>query len=156
MFSNGTKNEGEFFEAFTSKQNYYHTIRVSSEETPNVVSGEVLIPGLATREWVEEKKIEWGEDSALYKIRVKGEHAIHEEGRIFSVHLIGQAEARWAITPDAGRLFVGLDPAGESARATSRCSRLRSSGAHATDLRPHARRAGCEPRVVVPRRRRDR
>jgi hypothetical protein len=116
MFSNGTKNEGEFFEAFTSKQNYYHTIRVSSEETPNVVSGEVLIPGLATREWVEEKKIEWGEDSALYKIRVKGEHAIHEEGRIFSVHLIGQAEARWAITPDAGRLFVGLDPAGESGK----------------------------------------
>jgi hypothetical protein len=116
MFSNGTKNEGEFFEAFTSKQNYYHTIRVSSEETPNVISGEVLIPGLATREWVEEKKIEWGEDSALYKIRVKGEHALFEEGRIFSVHAIGQAEARWANTPDAGRLFIGLDPAGESGK----------------------------------------
>lgn len=116
MFSNGTKNEGEFFEAFTSKSNYYHTLRVSSEETPNVLSGEVLIPGLATREWIEEKKAEWGEDSALYKVRIKGEHALHEEGRIFSVHLIGQAEARWAITQPAGRLFVGLDPAGESGK----------------------------------------
>lgn len=116
MFSNGTRNEGEFFEAFTSKASYYHTLRISSEETPNVISGEVLIPGLATAEWVEEKKREWGEDSALYKIRIKGEHAIHEEGRIFSVHLIGQAEARWAVTPDAGRLFIGLDPAGESGK----------------------------------------
>lgn len=116
MFSNGTKNEGEFFEAFTSKSNYYYSMRVSSEETPNVVSGEVLIPGLATREWVDEKKIEWGEDSALYKIRVKGEHALNEEGRIFSVHMIGQAEARWSITPEAGRLYIGLDPAGESGK----------------------------------------
>jgi hypothetical protein len=116
MFSNGTRNEGAFYEAFTSKAAYYFTLRVSSEETPNVISGEVLIPGLATREWVEEKKAEWGEDSALYRIRIKGEHALHEEGRIFSVHLIGQAEARWAITPEAGRLFIGLDPAGESGK----------------------------------------
>lgn len=116
MFSNGTKNEGEFFEAFASKSNYYHTMRVSSEETPNVLSGEVLIPGLATREWIEEKKIEWGEDSALYRVRVKGEHALQEEGRIFSVHAIGQAEARWATTAPAGRLYLGLDPAGESGK----------------------------------------
>lgn len=114
MFSNGTRNEGEFYEAFTSKSAYYHTMRVSSEETPNAISGEVLIPGLATREWIEEKKVEWGEDSPLYRVRIKGEHAVHEEGRIFSVHAIGQAEARWSITPPAGRLHVGLDPAGES------------------------------------------
>jgi len=116
MFSNGTRNEGEFYEAFTSKAHYYFTMRVSSEETPNVISGDVLIPGLATREWIDEKKLEWGEESALYRIRVKGEHAIHEEGRIFSVHQIGEAEARWALTPDAGRLYVGLDPAGESGK----------------------------------------
>lgn len=116
MFSNGTRNEGEFFEAFTSKSQYYYSMRVSSEETPNVISGQVLIPGLATREWIEEKKIEWGEDSALYRVRIKGEHALHEEGRIFSVHAIGEAEKRWAITQPAGRLYIGLDPAGESGK----------------------------------------
>lgn len=116
MFSNGTRNDGEFYEAFASKAAFYFTLRVSSEETPNATSGEDLIPGLATREWIEEKKREWGEDSPLYIVRVKGGHATSEEGRIFSVHAIGQAESRWATTADAGRLFVGLDPAGESGK----------------------------------------
>lgn len=114
LVGNGTKNEGEFFEAFNSKHALYKTIRVSSEETPNVTSGKMLIPGLATREWIAEKKLEWGENSSLYRVRVKGEHATHEEGKIFSLHLIAQSEQRWPDTSDAGRLFVGIDPAGPS------------------------------------------
>jgi phage terminase large subunit len=114
MFSNPTRNEGEFYEAFHEKSQHYHSIRVSSEETPNVVTGKIVIPGLATREWIEEKRDEWGENSSLYRVRIRGEHAVHEEGRIFSVHAISAAEARWSETPEAGRLFVGVDPAGES------------------------------------------
>lgn len=114
LAGNGTRNEGEFFEAFTTKSHLYKTIRVSSTSTPNVVRGEVVIPGLATREWVEEKKIEWGEHSSLYRVRVLGEHAIHEEGKIFPLHDIGESEKRWHETPEAGRLYIGLDPAGES------------------------------------------
>jgi len=114
MFGNGTRNSGEFFDAFNSKSELYKTLRVSSEETPNVVEQRVVIPGLAEYEWVEEKKREWGENSSLYRVRVKGEHAIAEEGKIFSLHRISEAEARWAETPEAGRLFVGVDPAGDS------------------------------------------
>ena len=76
--------------------------------------GRVVIPGLATREWVEEKKQEWGPNSAMYTIRVKGLHALAEAGKIFSIHTITQAEQRWADTSVAGRLFIGLDPAGET------------------------------------------
>jgi len=137
MFSNPTRTSGEFFDAFYSKKDLYKTITVSSEETPNVVQGETVIPGLATRQWIEEKKEEWGEDSPLYTIRVKGEHALQEDGKIFSVHAIAEAERRWKeddcpecdgtgqvagetcpacggsgkVEP-AGRLFLGLDPAG--------------------------------------------
>jgi phage terminase large subunit len=114
LAGNGTRNEGEFFEAFNSKSHLYKTIRVSSETTPNVVHGRVLIPGLATREWIEEKKLEWGEGSALYRVRVKGEHATFEAGKIFSLHTIGESEKRWFETPESGRLFIGVDPAGET------------------------------------------
>jgi phage terminase large subunit len=114
MFGNPTRNEGEFYEAFYSKATHYQTLTVSSEETPNVVEGYDVVPGLAGREWIDEKRIEWGENSPLYTIRVKGQHALAEEGRIFSIHTITMAEQRWADTPDAGRLFIGLDPAGES------------------------------------------
>lgn len=117
MFSNPTKNEGEFYDAFASKKDLYHTIRVSSEETPNVVLGiEDYIPGLANPSWIEEKKREWGENSPLYKVRVKGEHALQEGGRIFSIHAIRQAEVRWSEASEEGRLFVGIDPAGASGK----------------------------------------
>lgn len=114
LFGNPTRNEGEFYEAFHSKVHLYVTFRVSSETTPNVVEGREIIPGLATREWVEEKKIEWGEDSPMYRVRVKGEFAIGEDAKIFSVHTISSAESRWEEAPEAGRLYLGLDPAGET------------------------------------------
>jgi hypothetical protein len=116
LFGNPTRNEGEFYEAFHSKSRLYHGITISSEETPNAVSGRVIVPGLATREWIDEKRDEWGEDSPLFKIRIKGIHATHEDGRIFSVHTIEQAEARWADAPEAGRLYLGVDVAGESGK----------------------------------------
>lgn len=146
LFSNPTRSEGEFFEAFHSKRldpddpasTGYYCITVSSEETPNVTSGKRLIPGLATREWIEEKRREWGEDSPIYRVRVKGEFVLGEDGKIFSIHTIAQAEQRWrddicddcegtgkiakskpcgtckgtGQAPAAGRLYVGLDPAG--------------------------------------------
>lgn len=112
MFSNPTKTSGEHFESFHGKAKLYKTITISSEDSPNVVEGREVIPGLATREWIEEKKIEWGEESPLYKIRVKGVHVLTESGRIISVHAITEAEVRWEETLAEGRLFLGLDPAG--------------------------------------------
>lgn len=114
ILGNGTKNEGEFFEAFHSKSTLYFTMSVSSEETPNATSGEDLIPGLATRAWCEEKAEEWGVNSAQYIIRVKGRFALGEDSKIFSTHVIVEAEKRWHEASDAGRLFIGLDPAGNT------------------------------------------
>ena len=114
MFSNPTQNDGEFFDAFHGKSNFYATLAVSSETTPNAVSGRDLIPGLAGRAWIDEKREEWGESSSLYKVRVLGEFALHEDGRIFSIGAIDAAETRWHETPESGRLFIGLDPAGPS------------------------------------------
>ena len=115
LFSNPTRTSGEFYEAFNGKSRFYKTHTISSADTPNVRYGDDdprAIPGLAGREWVEEKKEEWGEDSALYAVRVKGEFAELEEGKIWSVHTIAEAEARWHNTLAVGRLRIGLDPAG--------------------------------------------
>jgi hypothetical protein len=117
MFSNPTRTEGEFFAAFSDeKKAFYKTVTISSEHTPNVIEGREVIRGLATREWVEEKKLEWGEDSPLYKIRVKGEFVLNEDGKVMSVHAISEAEKRW-LEPveeadELARLQIGLDPAG--------------------------------------------
>ena len=118
MTSNPTRPEGRFFEAFhglrrsDSNPNGIHCIEVSSEDSPNVKAGRVVIPGLATREWIEEKKLEWGEDSALYQVRVRGKFVRKEEGKVISLHNIELAEQRWKDAPCDGVLTVGLDPAG--------------------------------------------
>lgn len=130
MFSNPTRTEGEFYRSHTEKalefdksgapvldangkqRGFYYAIRVSSEETPNVLEQREVFPGLAGHEWIEEKRAEWGVDSPLYKVRVLGEFAENEDGKILSVHAITEAEARWYETPADGRLFVGIDPAG--------------------------------------------
>lgn len=112
LFSNPTRTDGEFFRSHEDKKEFYHCIAVSSEETPNVVEGRDIIPGLAGADWVEEKKLEWGEQSPLYKVRVRGEFVKNEDGKIISVHAIEQAEIRWHEQDGAGRLTIGVDPAG--------------------------------------------
>lgn len=122
LLGNPTQNSGEFFDAFGSKSKAgrgndgvgYHNITISSEDSPNVRTGENRIPGLATREWIRERELEWGRESAMFRIHVLGEFALAEEGRIFSVHAIQQAEERWHTAPESGRLYIGLDPAGAS------------------------------------------
>lgn len=119
MTSNPTRTEGFFFEAFhrlragPDNPNGVHCIQVSSEESPNVVEGRNVVPGMATREWVEEKRREWGEESPLFLVRVKGQFVRKEEGKVITLHTIELAEQRWKDAPCEGVLTIGLDPAGE-------------------------------------------
>lgn len=126
LFGNPTQNEGEFFDAFHQKRKAkknedgeseehagnYTTMHISSLESPNVAAGRIVVKGLATREWCEARRLEWGEDSAQYKIRVLGQFALGEDGKLFPVAVIVAAEERWLDTLEEGPLYIGLDPAG--------------------------------------------
>lgn len=111
MFSNPTQTSGTFFDAFNSKREFWQTIHISSEETPNVVSGRVLVPGLATREWVQEKRLEWGEDSPLYQVRVRGDFPSQADNSVIPLSLVESAGLRWEDTLAEGRLELGVDVA---------------------------------------------
>lgn len=121
LLGNPTKTSGYFHRSHTTDVQFEpptgKRIHVPSTRSPNVVAGHIVIPGLVTAEWVEARKIEWGEDSPLYKCRVLGEFVELEEGRVFTNDMIFTAERRWwdneKVTPK-GRLVIGLDPAGES------------------------------------------
>lgn len=125
LLGNPTNNEGEHYEAFHSKSKIYRTHTISSEDTPNYKSRKYLIPGLATYEEVEQAREEWGEDNAQFIVRVQGKHALSAERKIFNVAMLEAAQARGddyesarkrgeAALSSKDRLFIGIDPAGES------------------------------------------
>lgn len=111
MFGNPTQQSGQFFRAFTEESNVWNCLHVSSEETPNVIAQRVVIPGLCTYEWVQERKRVWGEDSATYKIRVKGEFADKASNVVIGLAVVEAARKRWASTKAEGRLEIGVDVA---------------------------------------------
>jgi hypothetical protein len=128
MFSNPTQTVGEFYEAFHSKRHLYRCIRVSSEETPNAQGDGLPIPGLATKAWIEEKKEEWGEDSPIYAVRVRGDFPRSGTNNVVSIVLLEQAVERWRSlhdedlddeeryqfpAPDDEGLHLGVDVARE-------------------------------------------
>lgn len=126
---NPQRNEGYFFschhefsEERLGPEHGTIALAMSSYESPNVTGecGEEFIPGLATPKWIEGMLLQWGADSAWVSINIKGEFAKTEERKLFSLARIAEAQARGRTQPGdsdyvlpEGRLFIGLDPAGE-------------------------------------------
>ncbi len=113
LISNPTQTSGTFYEAFTTKRHLWKTLHISSEDTPNVISGEIMIPGLATRAWVQEKLSEWGEDSPLFQVRVRGDFPDQAENSVIGLALIELARARYnaADVVLSGVFSLGVDVA---------------------------------------------
>lgn len=136
MISNPTRADGEFYDSHHSKardaigETGYATFHIDSRDGPNCTgewrklqrwdldakiwrAWEHPIPGLAVPGWVEEKRRDWGEDSAMFKIRVAGLFCVAEDAKVFPAELILQAQQRWDDATPSGRLWIGCDPAGD-------------------------------------------
>ena len=64
---------GTFFDSHHEQRHRYGTVRITAFETPNVIEGRVKVPGLITREDVDERGQDWTEDSDRYKGSVLAE-----------------------------------------------------------------------------------
>ena len=113
LIGNGIRTVGEFYESHHQKKRFYtFTLSIPSTDTPNAIQGDRAIPGLATREWCEQRAEEWGKDSQLYAVRVLGQFPRYEEGQLISIDALEAAEKRWherEDKPAAGRLVLGVD-----------------------------------------------
>lgn len=91
LASNPTQQSGEFYESHHAKRRFYRALEISSEEAAAV---ELPIPGLASRAWIEEKREEWGEESPLYLVRVKGRFAPQATDAVIGLGLVLDAVER--------------------------------------------------------------
>jgi hypothetical protein len=51
----------------------WNVLHIKASESPNVVAGKNLIPGLVAHDWVKKREEAWGRDDPLYKIFVEAE-----------------------------------------------------------------------------------
>lgn len=117
LISNPTRNEGYFHDVFAQKKvaQQWKTFTLSSEQTPNAVSGQTLVPGLASASWVKYMANRYGVDSPEYIVHVKGEHALGEDGKAIPLSMVIKAiDAHDSDAVPAAPLYIGLDPAGDT------------------------------------------
>ena len=109
MLGNPLRPEGPFYDAFKSPDWACH--HISSLESPNVVAGHEVIPGLATRKWVEGRKAAWGEDSPVYKARVLGDFPESAADALVPLHWAEAALIRPVPAEIVPHLRLGVDVA---------------------------------------------
>ena len=85
LIGNPTTMEGAFRRAFFEHRSIYRNITISALDSPNVQAGRVVIPGLTTSEWVDERKQIWQEGSPIYRSRVLGQFPHQGEDSLFSL-----------------------------------------------------------------------
>ena len=91
---NPIRPSGEFYQAF-KRPDRYHLITTTAFDVPNVKENREVIPGLVTREWVEDKREKWGEGSALWNMLVMAEFPAETESALIPLSWVEAAERRW-------------------------------------------------------------
>ena len=107
LIGNPTTMTGAFRRAFYEERQLYRTITISALDSPNVRAGRVVIPGLTTTTWLEERREIWGEDNPVYRARVLGEFPDQGEDTLLSLRDIEAATARPDSLPLEGEGWGG-------------------------------------------------
>lgn len=88
-------------------------VRISALDHPNVACGRMIVPGAVGRLRVDERLIEYGEDSRLYQSRVRGICPAEAAEALIKKAWIDACVAR--IAPDDGLPALGVDVANSEA-----------------------------------------
>lgn len=76
--------EGHFYEICSGRFPGWKIFHTNGEDSPNV-----------SKEWVSQKKIEWGEDSPVYQSKVKGLFPDSSDDTVIPFSWVEKAEQRW-------------------------------------------------------------
>lgn len=114
---NPTDPTGAFAREFKAPGTQRFTI--SAFDTPNLLEGRIVIPGLIDPDWVADKRTRWGERSPAYQARVLGEFPDVSEKNVFQLRWLERAFGRTDLEPHPfARKRLGVDVAREGSDAT--------------------------------------
>ncbi|MBN1809992.1 MAG: hypothetical protein JW909_13065 [Planctomycetes bacterium] len=110
LLGNPVRSDGYFAEAFAPSSSW-KTLTIPCTDSPNV-TGERRVPGLATLDWIEERRAEWGPDSNAFRVRVMGEFPLAGSAdRVIPEDVLRKAIATAAPAGVLSGVVQGLDVA---------------------------------------------
>lgn len=90
----------------------WNVIHLSAEEHPNVIEGREIVPGAVTREWIEERLLDYGgTDTSLYRARVLGRFPEQGDDMLISLADVERAQKRWVRPLGLAPVALGVDVA---------------------------------------------
>jgi hypothetical protein len=115
--SNPVINTGWYAAAFGGLSTW-HRIAISSIEASEV---DPPIRGLATKRFIENKRIEWGEGSPEWSAKILGEFPPKGADGVIPRGLVVEAQKRWRPAPSrpTDPLVIGVDPASKGRDSTA-------------------------------------
>lgn len=97
MAGNPTRTQGYFYDSHNKMRDQWHTIQVDCETSKMVDNA-----------WIESMKKQYGEDSDVYRVRVKGDFPRGDENTVIPLYLIEEAIGR-DVEPIDGKMIWGVD-----------------------------------------------
>lgn len=74
----------------------WHVLAMSSELHPNVIHNREIVPGAVTREWIDERLIDYGgRETSLYRARVLGLFPEQGDDMLISLADVERSQKRW-------------------------------------------------------------
>lgn len=126
---NPTVPEGEFFKRCTrgvepdgSAPGGRVVIPISAFDTPNVQQGVEVVEGLVSKEFVERKRVEWGEDSPMWQSRILGEFPKTGSDSLYPLAWIERAFQDRDL-PGSGEKVIAMDVARKGGDSNALCLR---------------------------------
>ena len=109
---------GAFYEACQPNSGW-HTITLDCEDSPNVVHDREIIPGLVSRQWVDDMAKKYGRQSPTYISKVKGRHPNKSTDAFVQAEWLEWAAEKGPLAiPAVGGKVLGVDCAGTGRNKT--------------------------------------
>ncbi|MGN6653835.1 MAG: hypothetical protein ACTHJ9_00670 [Rhodanobacter sp.] len=101
---------------FADPDNGWYKITISAFDTPNFTKEGAEVPdevlgALISKDWVEEKKRDWGEESAVYQSKVKGEFPSQGVNSLFSAYTLAKGHETKIDPHEHDKPHLGVDVA---------------------------------------------
>lgn len=110
---NPTSDSGPFYDSHENPKvsKEWVPFSISAEDTPNVIAGETVVPGLVEKSWVERIRATYGEDSPFWTAKVLGKFVKASGQKVVPPEWRDLARQRWEDLPrvEGGQRILGCD-----------------------------------------------